>query len=137
MLKRLRLVAAAAAALALASCASSAVNDVATLEVTLTGAGNVALAYMSQPQCGTPGATVICSDPTIKAQIKLAFDAAYTAVKQAEAVANNTSSSSSDVQKAVAAAQGALAALTQITQSLPKTGSWRDVPLQTLVKEIT
>ena len=123
MLKRLRLVAAAAAALMLASCAHSYKNDVAVTGVALTGAGQVALTYMQQPQCGTPGATAICSDPAIKAKIKLAFDAAVVAYHNAEAVANNTNSSDSDVQKASAAAAAALATLTQITDSLPKPAS--------------
>lgn len=81
-------------------------QDVATLEIGLTAADQLALAYISQPVCGSPKAGPVCSQIAIVRKIKTASDAAYAAVKAAEKTEN---------QNTLAAAQTALDAYKQIT----------------------
>ena len=72
-----------AGTLALAGCSGvTASNDVASTAVALTGAERLASVYVALPRCP---ATAPCSDPAVVAQIKAADNAAYAAVKQAEA----------------------------------------------------
>lgn len=84
-------------------------KDVATLEIGLTAADQLALAYISQPLCGSPKAGQLCSQIAIVRKIKIASDAAYAAVKAAEKAEN---------QNTLAAAQTALSAYKQITDSI-------------------
>lgn len=81
-------------------------KDVATLEIGLTAADQLALAYVSRPLCGSPKAGQFCSQIDIVRKIKAASNIAYTAVKAAEKAEN---------QNTLAAAQTALDAYKQIT----------------------
>ncbi len=92
-------------ALLLAACAQAPQTTVAQVAVALTAADQVALAYVDLPHCGTAGASAACSDPATTAKIKGAAQAAYTAVRTAEA-----SGASADLSLAVSAV-GALSAV--------------------------
>lgn len=104
--------------LALAACGTTAKNDIAAAEATLTSLEAAAYQYAKLPVCGTPGAAV-CKTLAIEARIGQADQAAYIAVKSAEAAAANTQSAASDVGKAVTAATAAVAAFQQIVLTLP------------------
>jgi len=88
----------------LAACAQSGQTTVAQVAVALTAADQVALQYAQLPACGSGGAAGLCSDPATVAKIKAAAQAAYQAVKTAEA-----SGTSGDLVLAVSAV-GALSA---------------------------
>lgn len=109
------------ACLLLVACTStSAKNTVAALMVSLTGANNAAIAYVGLPLCGSPGATAICSRIEVIRDIDRASAAAGIAVRQADAAVSIVGASSTDVEKAVLAAQAAVGLLTQITAVLPR-----------------
>lgn len=103
------------AALALAGCStidsilSPNPNVVATMEASLAAADNIALQYVSLPSCATASHPKICRDPAITKNIGTAAQAAYTAVKAAEA--NETAGT-------VASAQNAITAYQAITNAL-------------------
>lgn len=100
------------AALALGACTGASIavqNDVLAAEQSLTTAEQVALIYTSLPRCGTPGASSICSDPTMVAKIKALDDQAYAAVKAAE--------------QNQALLSNALAAISSLVAATPKAGS--------------
>ena len=96
--------AAAVAALCLLAACSSA--KVAQTEVALTAAENAALQYVQLPRCPGPVPGALCSDQAIVAKIAAADNAAYAAVKQAEANTGNSA--------AQQVAQDAVAALTAL-----------------------
>ena len=91
--------------LGLTACAQPPQTTVAQVAVALTAADQVALAYVDLPHCGAAGASAACSDPATTAKIKGAAQAAYTAVRTAEA-----SGASADLSLAVSAV-GALSAV--------------------------
>jgi hypothetical protein len=66
--------------------ASPLVTIVAT-ETGLTAAGTLAMNYVTLPIC-TGANGPLCADPTIKAQVKNAYDMAYDAVTAAQTVAD-------------------------------------------------
>lgn len=87
-MKRTILALAALALLGLAGCASTAttntvITTVAAAEVALTAADQVALAYVTQPQCPAGTVAWTCSDPTTVAKIKSYGASAFTAVMAA------------------------------------------------------
>jgi hypothetical protein len=104
-------------ALGLAACGTSQQTNIANVsasEAALAGSGHAALAYLQLPVCtGTNGP--ICSNPTIKAQIKLAYDQAYSAVTAAQTVADSGGNPD------MTAATAALTALQNVLLNLPKT----------------
>lgn len=105
----------------LVGCAgNSAKNTVAALAVALTGANNAALAYVNLPLCGSPGASAICSRIEIIRDVDKASTAAGIAVRQADTAAWSVTASTTDIEKAIIAAQAAVNVLTQITSTLPK-----------------
>ena len=90
--------------LALSACTTgTAAANIAALESGLTAADDAALGYLQQPVCSSTSGPV-CSDPTVRAQIKLSASQAYALVKQAEA--SNAAGTTPDLT----AAQAALAA---------------------------
>lgn len=107
----------AAFALSLCSCSfiQSVINPnpniVATLESGLAAADNLAMPYVALPKCGSKAAagSAICSDAAIVKNIGAAAQAAYTAVKAAEA--NETASTVTAAQNAVSAYQTIVSSL--------------------------
>jgi hypothetical protein len=83
-----------------------AVPDVVASEASLAAAGKVVLACYALPACAAQAP---------KAQIKLAYDAAYSAVTQAQTAADAGGSPN------MTAAAAAVASLAQIVAQLPKT----------------
>lgn len=107
-----------AGAILLAACSSTTQSPVATVsaaEAALAASGRAALAYMQLPPCG--GTATLCSAPTVKAQIKIAYDQAYAAVTAAQATADAGGSPD------MTAATAALTVLQNIVTSLPSTKS--------------
>lgn len=103
----------------LSGCAgTTAKNDIAASQATLTGLEAAAFQYVKLPVCGTPGATV-CKSLAIEAKIGQADNAAYIAVKAAEAAAANPNSGGTAIQQAQTAATAALGAFQAIVLSLP------------------
>lgn len=106
---------AACVVLALAGCStlesvfSPSPNVVATMEASLAAADNAALIYIMLPSCKAANPAKICRDPTVTANIGKAAQAAYVAIKAAEA--NETAST-------VAAAQNAITAYQAIVTSV-------------------
>jgi hypothetical protein len=103
--------------IALAACSGAGSNpeaDVAALEVRLTAAEDVAIDYIRLPPCA-PWNGAPCSDGTVVARIRTADMRAYTLVKTAEQTIGDPA--------AISAAQAAVAAMTDITASLPRQGS--------------
>ena len=80
-------------------------NVVATMEATIAAADQGALAYVQLPKCGSKAASgsKVCSDATIVKNIGTSANAAYTAIKAAEA--NETASTVTAAQNAVSAYQ--------------------------------
>lgn len=109
------------AVLALTACANtSPKNDVAAMAAALSTADTAALAYVNLPLCASPGATAVCSDKDVIAKIGPAAQAAYIAVKNAEAAVNNPALGQSAVNDAMIAASQALQTLQQLVALLPK-----------------
>jgi len=107
--------------LGLTACAGNSLkNDAAALEVGLTAAERIALAYVSQPDCDTPNAPILCSKADVRKNIGIADNAAFAAVMQARNVANDPAATEDAVTAALSTARVALAGLQQITQTLPK-----------------
>lgn len=103
--------------LALGACSGAGSNpaaDVAALEVRLTAAEDIAIGYIRLPPCA-PSNGPRCSDSAVVARIRTADMRAYTLVKTAEQTTGDPA--------AVSAAQAAVAAMTDITASLPHQGS--------------
>lgn len=92
----------------------SAMASVVAAETAIAAAGQVAMGYMTLPVCGAPGAPALCAAPSVKANIKTAFDNAYGAVTTAQADA--------DAGKPVdtVALNAAIAALQSTVAALPK-----------------
>ena len=110
----MRHILAGAALLALAACTNATTSaDIAALESGLTAADDAALGYLQQPVCSATSGPV-CSDPTVRAQIKLAASHAYTLVKEAEA--SNAAGTTSNLT----AAESALAAYQAIVTATAK-----------------
>lgn len=78
-------------AVGLAACTATPASDVAALEASLAAADTGALAYVQLPKCGQPSSPPVCSSPVIIKKIGVASQAAYTAVKAAEATKDQTS----------------------------------------------
>lgn len=112
----------ACAGYVLVSCAnvgsqSSSKATVVAAEAAIAAAGQVALPYMALPPCGTPTAPALCSSPQVKANIRSAYDAAYTAATGAQKDADaGTPVDTVALNAAIATLQSAVAAL-------PKQGS--------------
>jgi hypothetical protein len=78
----------ASAFFTLQGCTTASVQgSIASLEIGLTTAETAATVYAGLPLCGSQGATQVCASQSILAQIKTADDAAYSAIKSAEAIA--------------------------------------------------
>lgn len=77
-----------------------------------------AVDYKNLPPCGVAGVGVVCSDPTIVAKLQAAEKKASAAFDQAEQVALAPNASQTDVDKALAIANAALAVLTQLEAQL-------------------
>lgn len=126
MTRWLTLTAAFMLAISLAGCAagtgSSPKADIAALEISLTAADTLALAYIGLPVCGT-GAPPLCHQPAIVAKIGPATLKAYRAVKAAQVVINAYNPDSGAIANALSEAGAAIDALNLITSTLPtKTG---------------
>lgn len=93
----------------LVACASTPASDVAAIEASLAAADTAALAYVQLPKCGGAIASAACSSPVIVKNIGIASQAAYTAVKAAEASKDQTS---------IVKAQGAVSALQSIVATV-------------------
>jgi pyrimidine deaminase RibD-like protein len=103
--------------LALGACSGAGSNpaaDVAALETRLTAAEDVAIDYIRLPPCASSNGPP-CSDSVVVARIRTADMRAYTLVKTAEQTVGDPAAAS--------AAQAAVAAMTDITASLPHQGS--------------
>src|SRR5580698_10149369 len=101
----------------LGACSGAGSNlaaDVAALETRLTAAEDVAIDYIRLPPCA-PSNGPPCSDSVVVARIRTADMRAYTLVKTAEQTIGDPA--------AVSAAQAAVAAMTDITVSLPHRGN--------------
>jgi hypothetical protein len=101
----------------LGACSGAGSNpaaEVAALEVRLTAAEDVAIDYNRLPPCA-PSNDPVCSDSTVVARIRIADMRAYTLVKTAEQTIGDPA--------ALSAAQAAVAAMTDITGSLPHQGN--------------
>lgn len=111
---------AVAALAALVQCASqsgtpaSGKAAVVAAEAAITASGQLAIGYMTLPVCGAPGAPALCASPSVKANIKTAFDNAYTAVTTAQTAADAGQSVDT------VALNAAIAALQSTVASLPK-----------------
>ena len=79
------------------------------------GALTLADAYVGLPPCGSPGATAVCKQASVVAELQNASNAADAALATAAAVI----AAHGDTAKAVAAAQGALNLLLTIITPLP------------------
>jgi hypothetical protein len=75
-------------------------TSVASLEVALTGADQLAIQYIALPPCGLRGSPTLCSDTNKVAAIKQSGLVAYNDVKAAEA--NNTSAMMAVASAAIA-----------------------------------
>lgn len=98
------------------SSAQSPKAAVAAAEAAIAAAGQVALPYMALPPCGGAGAPALCSSATIKANIKTAYDGAYTAA--------TTAQGNADAGQPVdtVALNAAVSALETAVAALPKQG---------------
>lgn len=103
--------------LGLSACAATPLSDFYALEASLTTADTIAIGYVKLPRC--PQAAGACSDDDIVARIGSYRAEAYTAVTMARGIINTATSSSSDVSKAMTAAQQALAGYQQIVGGIP------------------
>lgn len=79
---------------------------------------DIAIAYDSLPACELPTAPVLCSNKSTVLAIKAAKDKASPLVKAAEQAVRDPNFDGNNVQKAIAIAQAAVAALTSITSTL-------------------
>lgn len=77
-----------------------------------------AVDYKNLPRCGVAGVGVVCSNPDVVKKLQDAEKKASSAFDQAEQVALSPNASQSDVDKALAYAQAALAVLTQLEAQL-------------------
>jgi hypothetical protein len=77
-----------------------------------------AVNYKNLPPCGVPGVGVVCSNPDVVKKLQDAEKKASAAFAQAEQVALAPNASQSDVDKALAIANAALAVLTQLEAQL-------------------
>lgn len=101
------------AGLGLVGCATTAsqstitANSVASAMTTLITLDHAAVTYIALPKCGSPGATSICSTPTMVASLKQAELTAFQAVMAAQtAVQNNQSPDMVAVDAALTALDG-------------------------------
>jgi hypothetical protein len=76
-----------------------------------------AVDYKNLPACST-GVSVVCSDPAIVKKLQDADKTAASALAQAGQVALSPNAAKTDIDKALAIAQTALAVLTQIEAQL-------------------
>lgn len=101
------------AALVLVGCATTAsqstvtANSVASAMTTLTTLDHAVVTYIALPECGTAGATAICSTPTMVASLKKAELTAFNALMAAQqAVQNNQAPDMVAVDAALTALSG-------------------------------
>jgi hypothetical protein len=115
-----RTLAAALAALALAGCTAAPTprRTVLVLESALTTVDTAALSYTTLPAC-MPGGPRACSDPAVKARIKVAAQRAHDAVVAAQDRVDADPAGASD---ALRDAQAAIAALNSVVDGLPASG---------------
>lgn len=78
----------------------------------------IAVEYKRLPPCTVPASTPICSDPGIVAQLQQADNVTNIAMSSAVAAVRTPQIGSNAIDKAVATANAALAALTAITSQL-------------------
>lgn len=100
------------ASLMLSACGSVPIeNQITASRAALTVAQKGALGYVDQPLCGTEAAEgkTICSKPSVIQKIKLADNAAMTAMAAAE---------EAQTEESLAIAQTAFKALLEITNSI-------------------
>lgn len=97
----------------LAGCATTAsqstvtANSVASAMTTLTTLDHAVVTYVALPQCGTSGATAICSTPTMVASLKKAELNAFNTLMAAQiAVQNNQAPDMVAVDAALTALSG-------------------------------
>lgn len=108
-----------AAAFLLAACGSTPKADVAAVEVALTGAEHLGLAYVSLPSCFAMGPNApLCSKPEIRAKIATYDNVAYASVQNVKVIANIATSTSSDIAKALTAAQQAVSEFSDVVSGL-------------------
>lgn len=72
--------------------------------VTLTAA----VTYTDRPRCGRPTSPVLCSEPSVVAQLRKADNAAFVAIDAAETAVRSLSANPTVVEAAVKGASGAL-----------------------------
>lgn len=89
-------------------------TTVAAIEIGLTAAESAAYQYVTLPDCGSTGATVICKSAPIVAQIKAADQQAFVAIMAAK------TQSASGGNPNLTAATAALSAFQAILATLPK-----------------
>lgn len=104
-----------ACAMLLAACASDPQAQFVQAEASYTVLLQSAASYVALPRCGSPGATQVCSDQKVVNQIRPAANSAQASVIAAENTVTSSSNSSA-VQLAIAAATNATQALTVIMQ---------------------
>lgn len=99
----------------LTACGTQPTNDVQAAMLGYEAALVVAVKYNQLPRCG--GTAVICSDPKVVAQLRLADNAAITTLTAARNVVVTPGATSSAVTAATAAATQAVSAFTAILAS--------------------
>jgi hypothetical protein len=107
-------------AIALVACAGAPQTPQQTIYSATTSynaAATVIIAYKALPACGQPTSPILCSKADVITKLKQADAAAYTALVEAEKVAR-MEGAGANAATALAAANGAIAALTSITASL-------------------
>ncbi len=114
----------AVAVLALAGCASTSTLTPAQVVYAAKGAYATALsgavAYESMPRCA-PAVPKPCSDPELVAQIRKADNVAAAALDAAEAAVRTPAVGTTARDRAIQAAQAALAAFSALVASLGAT----------------
>ncbi len=95
-----------------ASPQTTAENTIMSSMQALAVSGQVVIAYTALPQCGTPGATAICSNPSIVAQMKIAFNTAVNLLVAAQQQAQ------SGATVDMTAITSAITTLTNLTSSV-------------------
>lgn len=104
----------------LAACAGAPQTPQQTVYSVTTSynaAATVIIAYKALPPCGQPTSPILCSKADVIVKLKQADSAAYTALVEAGKVAR-MEGAGANAATALAAANGAIAALTSITASL-------------------
>lgn len=117
------------ALLALGACATGATtqtteeNAIASAMTTLITLQTAAMQYIALPQCGTAGATAVCSTPEMVANLKKASQTATTTLMNAQKAAEaNQPVDMVAVDAAITALSGFVSSVSPSTTSSPSTG---------------